>query len=269
MDYLNSDLAKQVWETKYRYNNETLDDWFIRVSGGNKYIEKLMREKKFIFGGRILANRGTARGDLSNCFTYGRVEDSLEAIMQCNSDIALTFKAQGGQGISLSNIRPKGASINGEFKSDGIIPFMEIFNTTTGNISQGGSRRGALMLSLDATHPEIETFITVKSDLNKINNANLSVEIDDKFMADVLTYYQTGQKQYRTVVKKYGKEDFSYTYCPVDVFQLIVKQAYNYAEPGVLFMDKLKHYTLMEHIPNYVIESTNPCGHKFLIISNM
>lgn len=262
MEYLNSDLAKQVWETKYRHNNETLDDWFVRVSGGNKYIEKLIREKKFIFGGRILANRGTNKGDLSNCFTYGRVGDSLEEIMQCNSDIALTFKAQGGQGISLSNIRPKGASIGGVYKSDGIIPFMEIFNTTTGNISQGGSRRGALMLSLDATHPEVESFITVKSDLNKINNANLSVEIDDEFMNDVWLYYHTGEKVIKTITKKYGKEDFTYSYCPIDIFKLIIKQAYNYAEPGVLFMDKMRHYTLMEHVPNYVIESTNPCKYR-------
>lgn len=265
MEYLNSDLARQVWEKKYRHNNETLDDWFVRVSGGDKYIENLMRQKKFIFGGRILSNRRTERGSLSNCYTLGRVEDSLDKIMEANTKIALTFKSQGGQGISLSDIRPKGAKVGKDYHSDGIVPFMEIFNTTTENISQGGSRRGALILSLDASHPEIETFITIKSDLHKINNANLSVEINDPFMKAVKTYYDTGEKIVFTKKSNYGSEVFEYSYCPIDIFKKIAKQAYNTAEPGILFMNKLKDYNLMQFVDEYNIQSTNPCGEQPLI----
>lgn len=259
MEYLNSDLAKQVWEKKYRYNNETLDDWFVRVSGGDKYIENLIRKKKFIFGGRILSNRGTKKGSLSNCYTLGRVGDSLTDIMDANTKIALTFKAQGGQGISLSDIRPKGAKVGEDYHSDGIVPFMEIFNTTTENISQGGSRRGALMLELDVTHPEIETFISIKSDLHKINNANLSVEIGDAFMKAVKLYYETGEKLIFTKKNKYGSEEFEYSYCPIDIFKKIAKQAHDTAEPGILFMNKLKDYNLMQFVQEYDIQSTNPC----------
>ena len=124
-------------------------------------------------------------GSYSNCYSHGYVPDSLEGIMQVAHNIALTFKAQGGQGVSLSKIRPKGATINGQFESDGIVPFMEIFNTVTESISQGGSRKGALMMSIDIWHPEASKFITIKSDLNKINKANLSLEIDDNFMNEV------------------------------------------------------------------------------------
>ena len=182
----NNQLSIDIWNNKYRYKDETLEDWFNRVSGGNNLIKTLIREKRFLFGGRTLSNRGTDKsGSFSNCYSHGFVQDSLEDIMNTANNIAMTFKAQGGQGISLSKIRPKGALIHGQFASDGIVPFMEIFNTVTESISQGGSRKGALLMSLDVWHPEAQAFITIKSDLNKINKANLSVEIDDEFMEAV------------------------------------------------------------------------------------
>lgn len=132
-------LSYDIWNNKYRYNNESFDKWLDRVSGGNKEIRRLIFEKKFLFGGRTLTNRGIKDGgSYSNCYSYGYVEDSLSKIMQCAKDIAMTFKAQGGQGISLSKIRPKGALIGGKFPSDGIVPFMNVFNTVTESVSQGG-----------------------------------------------------------------------------------------------------------------------------------
>ena len=127
-EWLNDNqLSIDIWNKKYRWNNESLEDWFKRVSGNNSNIAKLIREKKFLFGGRTLSNRGTDKqGSFSNCYSHGFVKDSLDDIMNTAYDIAMTFKAQGGQGISLSKIRPKGALIHNQFKSDGIIPFMEI-----------------------------------------------------------------------------------------------------------------------------------------------
>ena len=174
-------LGIDIWTKKYRYNEETFDQWLDRVSGGDEELRQLIVDKKFLFGGRTLANRGTDRGSYSNCYSEGYVPDSLEGIMDVAKNIAMTYKAQGGQGISLSKIRPKGSMIGDKFKSDGIVPFMEIFNTVTESVSQGGSRKGALLMSLDINHPEIETFMTIKSDLKRINKANLSVEIDDDF----------------------------------------------------------------------------------------
>lgn len=235
-----NELSYKIWDNKYRNDNESFDDWLDRVSNGNVHIRRLILEKKFLFGGRTLANRGTNKGSLNNCYSAGYVPDSLDGIMQTARDIAMTFKAQGGQGISLSKIRPKGALIKNTFESDGIVPFMEIFNTVTASVSQGGHRRGALMMSLDINHPEAETFMTIKSDHGKITNANLSMEIDDEFMTKVISSDEEANRK----------------------FDLLCMQACKHAEPGVLFTNRLRNYNLMEHIDSYQIETTNPCGEQ-------
>lgn len=140
--FLTNSLANQIWTKKYQVNNETFDEWLDRVSNYNPDLKQLIIQKKFLFGGRILANINTNRGSLSNCYSSGFVKDSLKEIMQVNTNIALTYQKQGGQGLSLSLIRPKGTKVGEHFTSDGIIPFMEIFNKTTESISQGAGRRG-------------------------------------------------------------------------------------------------------------------------------
>lgn len=235
-----NELSYKIWNNKYRNDNESFDAWLDRVSNKNVEIRRLILEKKFLFGGRTLANRGTNNGSLNNCYSAGYVPDSLDGIMKTARDIAMTFKAQGGQGISLSKIRPKGSLIKGTFESDGIVPFMEIFNTVTASVSQGGHRRGALMMSLDINHPEAETFMTIKSDHGKITNANLSMEIDDEFMIKVISSDEEANRK----------------------FNLLCTQACKHAEPGVLFTNRLRNYNLMEHIDSYQIETTNPCGEQ-------
>lgn len=234
-------LSLDIWKSKYSHN-ETFEQWLDRVSGGNSEIKRLIKEKKFLFGGRTLANRGIPNsGSFSNCYSIGYVPDSLEGIMDVAQKIAMTFKAQGGQGLSLSKIRPKGSLIAGQYESDGIVPFMNIFNTVTESISQGGSRKGALMMSIDAWHPEAKTFIQIKEDFNKINKANLSVEIDDAFMNGAI------------------EEKHEYE---CDIFYTICESAWKSAEPGVLFVDRLRNYNLMEFVDDYQIETTNPCGEQ-------
>ena len=137
-NWLNTELGIKIWENKYRYNNESLDQWFDRVSGNNKDIKQLIKDHKFLFGGRTLNNRGLNNGSYSNCYSSGYVEDSLEEIMKVNTNLAFTYKAEGGQGVSLSKIRPKGCLIGGRYESDGIVPFMEMFNVTTSSLKQGG-----------------------------------------------------------------------------------------------------------------------------------
>lgn len=237
-EWLNENqLSYDIWNNKYRFNNESFDEWLRRVSGNDPEIARLIKEKKFLFGGRTLANRGTNKGSFSNCYSHGYIDDSLEGIMDAAKNIAMTFKAQGGQGLSLSKIRPKGSLIAGKFKSDGIVPFMEIFNTVTESVSQGGSRKGALMMSLDINHPEIETFMTIKSDLKRINKANLSVEIDDNFMQKV----EQGNVEANRI------------------FNILCEQACKYAEPGVIFTNRFRNYNLMEFVDEYQIETCNPC----------
>lgn len=257
-----NELAKTIWQKKYRHNNETFSEWLNRITNHNPHIKKLILQKKFIFGGRTLSNRGLD-GSLSNCYTSGRVQDSLDSIMDTAKNIALTFKAQGGQGVSLTLIRPKGTAVGNRYKSDGIVPFMEIFDNVAANISQGGARRGALLISLDICHAEAETFIKIKSDLHKINNANLSLEIDDKFMQIVDESYKTNTEPVLHIKQQYGTDDqyeIEYDIVPIKLFKLLCEYAHKYAEPGVLFMDRINKYNLNEFDPNYVIECTNPCG---------
>ena len=255
-------LSLDIWNKKYRVDNEDFEEWLDRVSNRDENIKNLIRAKKFIFGGRTLANRGTDRGSYSNCYSIGYVPDDLIGILDVNTKIALTFKAQGGQGLSLSLIRPEGASIRGKFKSDGIVPFMEMFNTTTASISQGSHRRGALLMSLDIWHKEAAKFITIKSDLKKINNANLSLEIDDAFMEDIEAYYLAGETRKRVITQHYTGQDITYEVVPIELYKLLCKYTLKYAEPGILYVNRMRNYNMMQFHSEYRIETCNPCSEQ-------
>lgn len=247
----NNQLSLDIWHNKYEHENEGFEAWLDRVSGGNPEIKRLIKEKKFLFGGRTLANRGIPNsGSFSNCYSIGFVPDSLDGIMDVAHKIAMTFKAQGGQGLSLSRIRAKGSMIAGQFKSDGIVPFMHIFNTVTESISQGGSRKGALMMSIDAWHPEVETFIKIKENPNEINKANLSVEVDDEFMH----YASKTLNRSSSSTRNERLENTS------KIFNTICESAWKSAEPGIIFTNKFRNYNLMEFVDEYAIETCNPCG---------
>lgn len=265
-DWLGSDnkLGIDIFNKKYRYQDETFDEWLDRVSGGNEDVKNLILEKKFLFGGRTLSNRRTnKKGSYSNCYSRGFVEDNLDDLMQANTDIALTFKAQGGQGISLSKIRPRGCGINnGQFESDGIIPFMEIYNRTTESISQGGSRKGALIMSLDIWHKEAEDFITIKSTKGKIEKANLSLEIDDEFMSYISHYYETGEELTKEIHRVYNGNEVVYEVTPIHLYKLMMERAYDWAEPGCIFTNRFRNYNIMQFHDEYEIETCNPCGEQ-------
>ena len=257
-------LGIDIWNNKYRYNDESFDEWLDRVSGGNDELKQLIKERKFLFGGRTLANRGTGKkGSFSNCYSRGFVEDDLDDLMKASCDIAKTFKAQGGQGVSLSKLRPKGCGINdGQFESDGIVPFMEIYNRVTESISQGGSRKGALIMSLDIWHKEAEDFIKIKSEDGKIQKANLSIEIDDEFMECVKHYYKTGEKIIKHIERNYNGNTVEYDVVPIDLYKLMMEKAYDWAEPGCIYTNRFRNYNLMELVDGYQIETCNPCGEQ-------
>lgn len=259
--WLGSDnkLGIDIWHKKYQHNNESFEEWLDRVSNGNEEIRELIKEKKFLFGGRTLSNRGLdTGGSYSNCYSSGYVEDDYNSIMQTAVDIGLTFKAQGGQGVSLTKLRPKGTPIKNNYTSDGIIPFMKIYNEVTAGTSQGGSRKGALMISLDIRHAEAANFITVKSQDGVIEKANLSLEIDDEFMEAVEKYYETGE-----VVTLHEKRDYSghiveYDVVPIEIFKLLVDNSYDWGDPACLFTNRFRNYNIMEFDDDYQIETSNP-----------
>lgn len=254
-------LGIDIWEKKYRDNNENLDQHIHRLANKNPILHRLIEDKKFMFGGRTTANRGTAKkASMMNCYSRGFVGDSLDDILQVNTDIGLTFKTQGGQGLSLSKLRPKGCGINGgQFQSDGIIPFMELYNRTTESISQGGSRKGALLMGLDIWHKEAADFITIKSEEGRIQKANLSLEIDDEFMECIKKYYETGEVITKHIVRDYSNNRVEYDVVPIKLYKLMMGKAYDWGEPGCIFTNRFRNYNLMEFCPDYNIEICNPC----------
>lgn len=259
----NNQLGIDIWEGKYRHRNETVKEFAHRVSGGNEELEKLVLEKKILFGGRALANRGTGKkGSMFNCYSSGYAPDDIDGLMQLNTNLALTYKAQGGQGVSLTHVRPKGTPIGNEFQSDGIVPFMEIFNATTASISQGGARKGALMMSLDIMHKEAETFITIKSNEDRITKANLSLEIDDEFMLAVREYYKTGEIITIHQERFYNGHKVEYDVIPIELYKLMIQTVYDWGEPGCIFTERFRNYNLMELDDDYQIETCNPCGEQ-------
>lgn len=258
-EWLSTDIGIDIWNKKYRHKNESLDEWFERVSGGDKELKNLIRDKKFLFGGRALTNRGVENsGSMFNCYSSGYVEDDYSDIMDVNKKIGLTYKAQGGQGLSLSKIRPKGTPIGEYYQSDGIVPWMELYNTTTTVTSQGGSRKGAILISLDAFHKEIDTFITIKSSQGKIEKANLSVEIDNEFMDAVEEYYKTGKEVIITQKRIYSGHEIVYDVVPIKIYKLMCKTSYDWAEPGVIFTNRFRNYNLMQYDDEYNIVTGNP-----------
>ena len=159
----NNQLGIDIWNKKYRFENESFDEWLDRISGGVEEYKKLIQEKKFLPGGRILANRGLSKkGEkvtYSNCYVIPAPEDSIESIFDCAKAMARTFSYGGGVGIDISKLAPRGAKVNNTAKkTSGATSFMDLYSMVTGLIGQNG-RRGALMISLACDHPDIQEFI--------------------------------------------------------------------------------------------------------------
>lgn len=263
-DWLGKDnkLGIDIWSKKYQFNNETFDEWLDRVSGGNKHIRRLIIEKRFLFGGRILSNRGLdklgMKMTLSNCYVISPPEDNIESIFECASNLARTYSYGGGCGVDLSNLAPRGSKVNNTAKqTSGAVSFMDLYSTVTGLIGQNG-RRGALMLSLSCEHPDLEEFIGIKSDLDRLTKANISIRITDKFMAAVknkqlftlsFTRAETGE----TVIKEIDA---------YEIFHKICEMNWEYAEPGMLFWDNIENWNLLSCDDNFNYAGTNPCAEE-------
>ena len=252
-------LGIDIWEKKYRYENETFEEWLDRVSGGNQQIRELIKQKKFLFGGRILANRNIpGNKTYSNCYVIAPPEDNLESIFDAAKKLARTFSYGGGCGIDIGKLCPKDAKVNNTAKkSSGAVSFMDLYNLTTGLIGQNG-RRGALMLSIPIGHPDVEDFVNIKSDLNKITNANISVRVDDDFMMAV----KNNSDYELTFTRPESGEVISRTVNAKELFHKICEMNWNYAEPGVLFWDRITNHNLLVYDNNFEYAGTNPCAEE-------
>ncbi len=253
-------LGIDIWKKKYQRNGESFEDWLDRVSGGDADVAELIADKKFLFGGRILSNRGIddEKVTYSNCYVISPPEDNIESIYDTTKKLARTYSYGGGCGIDISKLAPCGAKVNNQAKStSGAVSFMDTFSQVTEQIGQNG-RRGALMISIDCTHPDLEKFITVKSDLNKVTSANISVRVTDRFMVAVKNdedwelYYkrdETGEEIKKTVKAR-------------DIFDLLCRNNWDYAEPGILYWDRIANWNLVSNDKDFEYAGVNPCAEE-------
>ena len=256
------ELQKSIWTNKYQYNNESFDDWIERVSGNNPKIAKLIRERKFLFAGRILANRGLSKEGIkvtySNCYVLQPPEDNLESIFNTAKKLARTFSYGGGVGFDISKLRPSGALVHNSAKTTtGAVSFMDLYSMTTGLIGQRG-RRGALMISMDINHPDIEDFIDIKTDLNKVTKANISVRINDKFMESV----ENKEKYVCRFIVEETNEVIEKEVDAYKLFMKIITNNWDFAEPGILFWDNIEKYHLLSEDKEFKYAGVNPCAEE-------
>ena len=263
-DWLGVDnqLGIDIWEHKYRQNGETFEHWLDRVSGGNERVRELILQKKFLFAGRILAGRGAISEDmkvsLSNCYVVEPPEDSLESIYDCARRMARTYSYGGGCGVDISKLAPNGARIRNAAKTTtGAVSFMDLFAMSTALIGQRG-RRGALMISIDGKHPDLEEFIDVKQDLNRVTKANTSIRIHDDFMEAAqkdedyelsFTREATGEATTKTVNAK-------------ALLRHIAKNNWDMGEPGMLFWDRIEEWNLPGKSSGFSYAGVNPCAEE-------
>ena len=260
-EWLTSDLSVSEYNKKYRYENETFDEFLERITNGDKEVQQLIIDKKFIYGGRILANRGLQKLGkkitYSNCYVLSPPEDNIESIYETCGKLARTFSYGGGVGIDISKLRPKGAPVNNAARTTtGAVSFMPTFSQVAETIGQKG-RRGALMISMDVSHPDIEEFIDIKTDLNAVTKANISVKITDDFIKAV--------KNNTKYPCKFTLEDGSVICKYIDANKIMDKLALNnhrMGEPGILYWDRIQNYNLMQHFEDFGYAGVNPCAEE-------
>ena len=255
-------LGIDIWRGKYKFEEESFEDWITRISGGNQKIGDLIRQKKFLFGGRILANRGLdQRGikiTLSNCYVVEPPQDNLESIFECAKKLARTYSYGGGCGVDVSKLSPMGAKINNAAKeTSGALSFMELYDLTTSLIGQNG-RRGALMISLDCSHPDIEEFIRLKTDLEKATKANLSIRLNGEFMEAV----RNGQPYLLSFTREATGETIERSVDAKELFHKIAEANWDYAEPGALFWDRIESWNLLSEVEDFQYAGVNPCAEE-------
>ncbi|MRT16552.1 adenosylcobalamin-dependent ribonucleoside-diphosphate reductase [Vitellibacter sp. q18] len=252
-DDMHRRIAKEIARIEQRYANPMTEDEIFEAIKDFKYI---------VPQGSPMAGIGNPYqiASLSNCFVIGNEgdSDSYGGIMKIDQEQVQLMKRRGGVGHDLSHIRPKGSPVkNSALTSTGIVPFMERYSNSTREVAQDG-RRGALMLSVSINHPDSEDFIDAKMEQGKVTGANVSVRIDDTFMQAVKDGKNYTQKYpIFSENPKYSKEIEANR-----LWKKIVHNAWQSAEPGILFWDTI----INESVPDcyadlgYKTVSTNPCG---------
>ncbi|HMK78915.1 MAG TPA: adenosylcobalamin-dependent ribonucleoside-diphosphate reductase [Xanthobacteraceae bacterium] len=291
MDDFTSDISRHVWQTKYRYADHgaierTITQSWRRIARGVAAAEPkdaaawearflaILSDFRFLPGGRIQAGAGTAHNvTLFNCFVMGSIEDSIPGIFRALQESAVTMQQGGGIGLDFSTLRPRGVRAKGAATvASGPVSFMQVWDAMCGTILSTGARRGAMMATLRCDHPDIEEFVAAKQRGGQLRRFNLSVLITDAFMAAV-----RGDAEWPLVFPAAAFDDEGETLarewpgqsqpvpCRVarrikarQLWRHILRSAYEYAEPGVLFVDRINALNNLRYRER--ISATNPCG---------
>lgn len=266
-------ISREIWDMKYRFkqpdgtiHDQTVEDTWHRVATAVAAAEKPVDRKRwaksfhdilagyfYLPAGRILSGAGTGRAvTLFNCYVMGTIDDSLNGIFDGLKEAALTMQQGGGIGHDFSTLRPKGAPVRGVgADASGPVSFMDVWDAMCRTIMSAGSRRGAMMATLRCDHPDIEEFIAAKQDPGRLRNFNLSVLVTDAFMTAVKAGADWplvfGGKTFRTLNAR-------------QLWDRIMRSTYDYAEPGVIFIDRINTSNNLSYCET--IQATNPCGEQ-------
>ncbi|MEF3046918.1 adenosylcobalamin-dependent ribonucleoside-diphosphate reductase [Pseudotabrizicola sp. L79] len=271
MSRFSAPIAEQIWDMKYRLKEAdgtaidgSVEDTWHRIARALASVEKdpahweakfyaALEDFKYLPAGRITAGAGTGRSvTLFNCFVMGTVPDSMGGIFDGLKEAALTMQQGGGIGYDFSTIRPRGAEVKGvAADASGPLSFMDVWDAMCRTIMSAGSRRGAMMATMRCDHPDVEQFIEAKKDPARLRMFNLSVLVTDPFMdavkADGPWELVFGGKVYKTVQAR-------------DLWNKIMRNTYDFAEPGVIFIDRINAANNLRYCET--IAATNPCGEQ-------
>ncbi|MEZ5816428.1 MAG: adenosylcobalamin-dependent ribonucleoside-diphosphate reductase [Hyphomicrobiaceae bacterium] len=266
-------IAEHIWDSKYRLKSAdgapldaTLEDTWHRVARAaaqpetrrlrSRWEERFfeaMRDLAFLPAGRIIAGAGTGRNvTLFNCFVMGRIEDDLSSIFDNVKEAALTMQRGGGIGHDFSTLRPSGTLVRSVGAgASGPVSFMDVWDAMCRTIMSAGQRRGAMMGTLRCDHPDIEAFIDAKAEVGRLRNFNMSVLVTDAFMDAVRADRDWPLSFGGTIVRTVGARD---------LWDRIMRATYAYAEPGVIFIDRINAANNLAYCET--IQATNPCGEQ-------
>ena len=264
-------IAEQIWDMKYRFKDadgtpidQTVEDTWRRIARALAEVEKkpdaweakfydALEDFKFLPAGRIIAGAGTKRSvTLFNCFVMGTIPDTMGGIFDMLKEAALTMQQGGGIGYDFSTLRPRGAAVHGvAADASGPLSFMDVWDAMCRTIMSAGSRRGAMMATMRCDHPDIYRFIEAKQDSARLRMFNLSVLVTDDFMAAVKAD-DTWDLEFDGTIYKTVKA--------LDLWNKIMQATYDYAEPGVIFIDRINQKNNLHYCET--IAATNPCGEQ-------
>lgn len=224
-----------------------------------KFMKNSLYSGDFILAGRSLYGagaKGKFKSSMSNCYILPKPEDNLESIFDVSKEMARIFSYGGGCGVDISNLRPKNAKVKNVARtSSGAVSFMNLFSSVGELIAQQ-NRRGAILIAMDCTHPDIEDFLTIKQNNDKVQGANISIKFTDEFMQAV-----KGNKNIQLYFKvKATGEEITKTINAREFFAKFAEAQHGFAEPGALFIDTVRNWNMLSEYKDYKIDVTNPCA---------